>query len=140
LETARVGVILDSSVLVAAERKDHSVRQILELVQASQGDTEVGLSVVTIAELTHGAYRAKTRDQQENRLEFVERLADAVPVHPMTIDVARIVGRIEGEQTAHGNQIAFEDLVIGATALRLGYSVMTLNTRDFRRIPGLTVV
>ena len=51
MEPARVGIILDSSVIITAERRGHSVRQILEQVQASQGEIEIGLSVVTIAEL-----------------------------------------------------------------------------------------
>lgn len=59
-----MGIILDSSVIITAERRGHSVRQILEQVYASQGETEVGLSVVTIAELMHGAYRAMTQAQQ----------------------------------------------------------------------------
>ena len=140
MEPARVGIILDSSVIISAERRGHSVRQILEQVHASQGETEVGLSVVTVAELVHGAYRAKTQAQQERRLEFIERLCRDVPVHPVTLDIARLVGRIEGQQKAKGIQFAFEDLVIGATALHLGYAVMTLNARHFQRIPGLTVV
>ena len=32
------------------------------------------------------------------------------------------------------------DLLIGATALELGYSVLTSNRRHFGQIPGLTVV
>jgi predicted nucleic acid-binding protein len=39
-----------------------------------------------------------------------------------------------------GIQFASEDLLIGATALQLGYEVATLNLRDFQRIPGLSVV
>ena len=140
MEPARVGVILDTSVIVAAERRGHSVRQILELVQASQGNTEIGLSVATIAELVHGAYRTKTQAQQERRLEFIQRLTQDVPVYPMTIEIARLVGRIEGQQAAQGVQLAFEDLVIGATALHLGCAVMTLNARHFQRIPGLSVI
>ncbi len=135
-----MGIILDSSVIITAERRGHSVRQILEQVQTSQGDTEVGLSVVTVAELVHGAYRAQTQTQRERRLEFIERLCRDVPVHPVTLDIARMVGRIEGEQEAKGIQCAFEDLVIGVTALHLGYAVMTLNARHFQRIPGLNVV
>jgi predicted nucleic acid-binding protein len=50
------------------------------------------------------------------------------------------VGRIEGQQEAQGVQSAFEDLVIGVTALHLGYAVMTLNARHFQSIPGLSVV
>jgi predicted nucleic acid-binding protein len=140
VERASVGIILDSSVIIAAERRGHTVREILEQVKAVQGEIEIGVSVVTIAELVHGAYRTKTQAQQQRRLEFIERLASDVPVHPVTLDIARLAGRIEGQQEAVGVQFAFEDLLIGATALHLGYDVATLNLRDFQRIPGLSVV
>ena len=96
--------------------------------------------MVTIAELVHGAYRAKTPVRQERRLEFVDRPSNDVPVHPVSLDIARLAGRIEGEQEAKGIQLAFEDLLIGATALHLDYAVATLNRRDFQHVPGLSVV
>jgi len=34
---------------------------LLEQVKAAQGEIEIGGSVVTIAELVHGAYRTKTQ-------------------------------------------------------------------------------
>jgi predicted nucleic acid-binding protein len=58
----------------------------------------------------------------------------------VTLEIARLTGRIEGEQEAKGIQFAFEDLLIGAAALNLGYSVATLNLRDFKQVPGLSVV
>lgn len=134
-----MGIVLDSSVIIAAERRGRTVREILEQVQAARGDVEIGLSVVTIAELVHGAYRTKTQAQQR-RLEFIERLSSDVPVHPVTLDIARLAGRIEGQQEALGIQFAFEDLLIGATALHLGFDVATLNLRDFQRIPGLSLI
>ncbi len=133
-----MGIVLDSSVIIAAERRGHTVREILEQVKAARGREIV--SVVTIAELVHGDYRTKTQAQQQRRLEFIERLSSDVPVHPVTLDIARLAGRIEGQQEAMGIQFAFEDLLIGATALHLGYEVATLNLRDFQRIPGLSVV
>jgi predicted nucleic acid-binding protein len=48
--------------------------------------------------------------------------------------------KIEGEQAARGISIAFEDLLIGSTALQLGYSVASLNARHFQLIPRLSVV
>lgn len=74
-----MGIVLDSSVIISAERRGHSVRQILEQVRISQGEIEIGLSVVTVAELVHGAYRAKTPKQQQGRLAFIERLCQDVP-------------------------------------------------------------
>jgi len=140
VEPASVGIVLDSSVIIAAERQGRTVRQILEQVEAVQGEIEIGLSVVTIAELVHGAYRTKTPAQQQRRLEFIERLSSDVPTHPVTLDIARLAGRIEGQQEAIGIRLAFEDLLNGATALYLGYEVATLNARDFQKIPGLSLV
>jgi predicted nucleic acid-binding protein len=141
MESASLGgVVLDSTVLIAAERRGHSVREILEQVHASQGDVEVGISVVSIAELVHGAYRAKDATRQDRRLRFIERLTSDVPVYPVSLDIARLAGRIEGQQEAKGIQLPFGDLLIGATALHLEYGVATLNLRDFQRIPDLQVV
>jgi predicted nucleic acid-binding protein len=36
--------------------------------------------------------------------------------------------------------LSFEDLVIGVTALQLGFEVATLNVKHFERIPGLKLV
>ena len=69
----------------------------LEQVKAAQGEIEVGISVVSIAELVHGAYRTKTQAQQQRRLEFIDRLSGDVPVYPVTLDIARLAGRIEGQ-------------------------------------------
>lgn len=81
----------------------------------------------------------KARRSSREGWNFIERLSSDVPVYPVTIDVARLAGRIEGEQEAMGIQFPFEDLLIGATALHLGYAVATLNLRDFQKTPGLSV-
>lgn len=60
--------------------------------------------------------------------------------HPVTLEVAQLAGKIEGEQPARGISIVFEDLLIGSTAQHLSYSVATLNARHFRLIPGLPVL
>jgi len=135
-----MGLILDSSILIAGERGGESVRTILKRVQAKQGETESGLSVVTIVELTHGIYRAKSESDREHRRAFTEELSRDIMVHPVTLEIAQLAGRIEGEQAARGVSIAFEDLLIGATAMHLGYAVATLNVRHFRLIPGLSVI
>jgi predicted nucleic acid-binding protein len=135
-----MGLILDSSVVIAAERRGHTILQILEQLQTSHGDIDIGLSVVTIAELIHGVYRAKADADKQRRLTFVDRLCSDVPVYPVTVEMARMVGRIEGEQAAKGIAIPFADLVIGATALQLGFDVVTHNFRHFQRNPSLKVV
>lgn len=135
-----MGLILDSSVVIAAERQGHTVLQILEQIKAAYGEIDIGLSVITIAELVHGAYRANNEALKRRRLSFIDRLCQDVPVYPVTLEIARLVGQLEGEQAARGIAITFEDLAIGITALRLGFDVATLNMRHFKLIPGLQVV
>jgi predicted nucleic acid-binding protein len=62
-----MGLILDSSVLIAGERRGHSIRQVLKRVQARYGEIEAALSVITVVELTHGIYRAKTDADRARR-------------------------------------------------------------------------
>ena len=64
MEPASAGIVLDSRVIIAAERRGPTVREILEQINAARGEVEIGLSVVTIAELTPGACRTKTQAQQ----------------------------------------------------------------------------
>lgn len=135
-----MGLILDSSVVIAAERRGHTVLEILKQIRATHGEIDIGLSVVTIAERTHGAYRAKADEERRRRLTFIDRLCSDVPIHPVTVEMARLVGRIEGEQASKGIAIPFEDLVIGATALQLGFDLVTLNVRHFHLIPSLKVI
>jgi tRNA(fMet)-specific endonuclease VapC len=88
-----MGLILDSSILVAAERVGESVGAILKRVQTTQGETESGLSVVTIVELTHGIYRAKSDADRERRRAFTEELCRDVTVHAVTLEVAQLAGK-----------------------------------------------
>lgn len=92
---------------------------------------------MTIVELEHGIERAK---EERRRQAFVDELIRDVPVHPVTVEIARRAGRIEGQRAAQGVTLAFEDLLIGATALHLGFAVATSNVRHFQAIPGLEVI
>lgn len=135
-----MGLILDSSVLIAGERRDQSIRQILDQLLAKHGETEAALSVVTVVELTHGIHRAKTEAHYARRRAFAEEVYRDMVVHPVSFEIAQLAGRIEAQQLARGISIAFQDLLIGATALHLGFDVATLNVRHFQKIPGLKIV
>ena len=135
-----MGLILDSSVIVAGERQGRTVRQIFEYFKTVYGEVEIGLSVVTIVELTHGVRRAKPDERRHRRQAFVDELIRDVPVHPVTVEIAKLAGRIEGEQAEQGVSIAFEDLLIAATALQFGFGVATGNVRHFQHVPGLNVI
>jgi predicted nucleic acid-binding protein len=135
-----MGVILDSSVAIAAERRGDTVGRLLRLIAASFGDQEAALSSIGLTELVHGIYRATTPEIRKRRERFITDLATEIPVYPYTRDTALVAGRLDAEQQARGTVIPFPDLLIAATALSLGYGVVTVNLRDFAKIPGLTVL
>lgn len=135
-----MGLILDSSVVIAAERRGETVERLIERVVAVTGDQEAALSAVGLTELVHGIYRANTSALRLRRQSFLDELLADLTVYPYTKEIALLAGRLDGEQRSQGVVIPFADLLIGATALSLGFSVLTANLRHFRQVPGLAVV
>lgn len=135
-----MGLILDSSVIIAAERRGDTVEQFFERVVNATGDQDAALSAVGLTELIHGLYRANTPAIRLRREAFLKELLADLTVYPYTKETAMLAGKLDGEQQSKGVVIPFGDLLIGATAPLLGCSVLTINLRDFRRIPGLNVV
>jgi predicted nucleic acid-binding protein len=135
-----MGVLLDSTFLIDAERRGLSVPQTLLEVDALVPSQDCGISVISVMEMAHGEARAVNTTRASIRALFLTDLMAALQVYPVTAEVARSAGRLDGYLTKRGEPIAFPDLIIGMTALELGYSVVTRNLRHFQRSPGLTVL
>ena len=140
MDPAILGVVLDSSVLIAAERRKLTPAQVIEDVVKKVGVVPVILSSLTVAEVGHGIYRANTSEIRDRRRAFLDELKATIPVHSITEATAEIIARVGGEQTAKGINLPLADLIIGACALELGYAIGTNNTRDFNRIPDLKII
>jgi len=125
--------------VIAAERRGDTVEKLIEQVISLTGDQDAALSSVGLTELAHGIYRAQTPEIRLSRQSFVEALLRVLTVYPYTKATALLGARIDGEQQAKGMTIPFADLLIGVTALELGFSVLTVNLRHFWLIPGLKV-
>jgi predicted nucleic acid-binding protein len=131
-----VGTLIDSSVLIAAERQALQ----LDAALAAHPDDPVGIAAITASELLHGVQRAATRAQRHRRETFVERLLEALPIFPFDLVTARIHASLWASLAAKGVTVGAHDLLIGATAIAAGYRVTTRDRRSFGRIPGLEVV
>ena len=132
--------MLDSTAAVAAERQGKNARQLLESVALQTGNEGIAISVVTVLELAHGITRADTLERRERRQRFLDELLTGVPVQPVTVPIALRAGKIDGQSQAKGVRIPLSDLLIGASALELGYGVGTANIRHFQLVPGLNVI
>jgi tRNA(fMet)-specific endonuclease VapC len=128
-----VGLILDSSVLISAERETFDLPALL----ASAKDDAVAIAAVTASELLHGVERARDSAARSRRSQTIEGLlADFVTI-PFGLHEARIHARIWATLAAKGRMIGAHDLLVAATAISVGSDLVTLNQKEFRRVPGL---
>jgi tRNA(fMet)-specific endonuclease VapC len=132
-----LGSLIDSSVFIAAERGDLSVRAGLTLLDPTAGDFFI--SVVTVFELLHGVHRA-TVAKRAAREAYVENALQTFPILVFDEAAARVFASTDAALSAAGNKLAVEDLMIAATALAHGHDVVTRDMRSFPRVPGLRVV
>jgi tRNA(fMet)-specific endonuclease VapC len=135
-----MGLVLDSSVLIVAEREAMPVSSLLAALQQQHGENEIVLSSITVVELEHGLHRAQTAEQAQNRRDYLNAVFAAIPIESFNKEMAQIAARVDADARIVGKVIPFADLLIGATALHHGYAVGTRNLRHFRMIPDLTVL
>jgi len=135
-----MGLVLDSSVLINAEREAKPVSTLLAELQQQLGENEIVLSSITVIELENGLHRAQTREQAQSRRNYLDTVFAAIPVESFSKEMAQIAAKADADARTEGKVIPFSDLLIGATALHHGYAVATRNVRHFQMIPGLAVV
>ncbi len=135
-----MGLILDSSVLIDAERQARPVSELLTSIRMVFGVTEILLSAVSVIELEHGIWRANTPELARRRRIYLEEVFAAIPVQAFTKEMGQLAAKIDAEARQTGSVIPFADLQIGVTAVHLGCAIATRNVRHFRMIPNLVVM
>jgi tRNA(fMet)-specific endonuclease VapC len=128
-----MGVILDSSVLIEAERGHLDIDRFIN----GRERQPFGLSIITVAELLHGVHRADSEKRRIKRSAYVEKVIELFPIYPFGIDTARVYAQLWATLLRKGVQVGAHDLIIASTAIALGFSVATFDKRDFERIEGL---
>ena len=122
--------VLDTDAVVDVLRKKRGVAE--RLARVSPDD--VAVASMAVAELLYGA--AASADPARNRAE-VERFLSQVHLLPFGRRAASAHAELRWQLRAQ--PIGPNDLVIAATALAAGATLVTSNTREFERVPGLRV-
>jgi tRNA(fMet)-specific endonuclease VapC len=130
-----VAIILDTDVIIRGERGTFDLSRWL----ASEGDEEIQIAAITIAELWHGVERASSAYRVE-RQDYILRMLSLVTILPYTETTALEHARIWAALESSGEMIGFYDLIVAATALEGGSAVATFNQRHFARVRGLKVI
>ena len=123
--------LLDTNVVSDLVRNPQGevFRQILKV-----GAGRVCTSIVVVCELRYGA-RKKGSAKLTEQLEAV---LSALPVLSLEPDVDQHYAEIRTELERHGIPIGANDLLIAAHARAADLTLITANTREFHRVPGLS--
>lgn len=130
---AQAKALLDTDTLSAVMRANPTVTARARTYLVEHG--VFGFSVITRYEILRGL-KAKNATAQ---LEAFERFCETCLILPLTDQIAVRAAEIYASLKRRGEPIGDADILIGASALAHGLTVVTNNEDHFRRIPGLVV-
>ena len=94
------------------------------------------ISIITFGELLYGAKKSIQRDKNTS---IVYRLAEIFPIVGITRSTIEAFTDVKIALDMKGERIEDFDLLIAATALSLNYTLVTNNTKHYKRIEGLHI-
>jgi tRNA(fMet)-specific endonuclease VapC len=102
---------------------------------AKAGERSICTSIIVASELRYGCAKSGSK----RLLKAVENLLGEIDVLPLDIPADVEYGTIRSELEAAGTRIGGNDLLIAAHARACSATMVTGNTGEFRRVPGLRV-
>jgi len=125
--------LLDTNICIyIIKKKPARVLQTLQTLQLA----EVGISSITVAELRYGVEKSKYGARNRRA---VEQFLTPLMIADFDADAAQLYGRIRADLESKGTPIGPLDTLIAAHALSLNVTLVTNNTKEFLRVPGLKV-
>ena len=131
-----MGTVIDTSLLVAAERGTFDLDQFLSGYPGERWF----ISAVSVSEMLHGVLRSGPTARRALRLAFAEDKIQRFPILAFDLPAPRAHAGIWAELARRGRSVGERDLMIVATAVSRNYSVATRDLRTFPKIPGLAVL
>ena len=124
--------LLDTNILIYLFKNMGAVRARI----AQCKDVDIRLCTPVMWELLTGAFKAQDPSSQLVRLQAVQARFNVV-----TFDMAAAehAGRVRAHLEAQGTPIGPVDTQIAGMALANDLTLVTRNTREFGRVPGLRV-
>lgn len=123
--------LLDSNILIAALKGEPTT--VLNRI-AGLAPERFCLSVVVLEEMLTGAEKSHSGAAMR---EDLHDLTESFELLPFNRDDASTYARIRAALERKGTPIGPYDLQIAAQAVTRGLVLVTGNTREFRRVPGL---
>lgn len=127
--------MIDTDVLIGLERTGKDIQARI----AGRETEELFLSVISASELLHGVHRAASPRIRSSRLAFVEALLSSLPIIEIDLAIARSHANLWSQLEQCGEMIGIHDSWLAATCLAHGLTLVTGNTREFKKVPGLRI-
>jgi tRNA(fMet)-specific endonuclease VapC len=129
-------ICLDTNIVIPiVNGRGPSLRH--RLGEQLRAGTVVAMPVVALFEMRYGFAKSGRREHGERLLERF--LGLGIDVLPFEAEDAAHAGDIRAQLESAGTPIGHYDYLIAAQARRRGAALVTLNSREFARVPGLIV-
>ena len=128
-----MNLMLDTNVCIYLI-KEHPPSVVERFASHAVGD--IGISVITLAELEYGV--SKSSRPAKNR-EALDQFISPLEVSSFDRQATVAYGKLRATLEKKGQSIGSMDLLIAAHALSLGVRLITHNIREFGGVPGLRV-
>lgn len=124
--------LLDTNICIAAMRRDALVLQRLR----AHPPEECGISTITAYELFTGLAKCALPERELAKINLL-----LSTVHELVFDqqAAREAARIRALLESQGCMIGAYDVLLAGHAIAGGLTLVTANTQEFQRVPGLNV-
>ncbi|HZD12117.1 MAG TPA: type II toxin-antitoxin system VapC family toxin [Candidatus Binatus sp.] len=127
-------VCLDTTFLVdLLRRKSVAEKKLKELWDKGEPITTTPINA---AELCEGAYAMTHREIETKRVKDILGLARLLDIN---LTACETYGSLSSNQASRGSKIGDLDTLIASIALTHGQALLTLNKKDFEKIPGLAI-
>jgi tRNA(fMet)-specific endonuclease VapC len=124
--------LLDTNTCVDVMRNHPNV--VNRMSGVAPGDSVI--STITSYELYTGIAKCASPDKEQAKVDLLLRTVIELPFDQTS---AREAGRIRGLLESRGEMIGPYDVLLAAHVLAVGLILVTANTNEFQRVPGLTV-
>ena len=133
----KVSYLLDTNpvVVLLNGRPEQALKRISDRL-LSLGPGEAAISVISVFELCYGAEKSDRPTLNRERLDGILKDFDTVNFSEADASAA---GRVRADLTKLGTPIGRYDTLIAGQALARDLILITNNTREFARVPGLRV-
>jgi tRNA(fMet)-specific endonuclease VapC len=122
--------LIDTDILINSIKGNKTINQRI----AEYAAIPKAISIITFGELLSGAKKSTQRDKNTS---VVYRLAEIFPIIGITRSTIEAFTDVKMALDTKGERIEDFDLLIAATALSLNYTLVTNNTKHYKRIEGL---